>query len=108
MPSSGAIGDADADVDHDLVLVEMERLGDRLPAAASTARGIRRLLHAVHDDGELVAAQARDGVGLARAAAQPLGHDLEQLVADGMAERIVDALEMIEIEAEHRQASRPV
>ena len=49
---------------------------------------------------------ARDGVGVAHAVAQPLGHHLEQLVADRMAERVVDALEVVEIEIEHRQAAR--
>ena len=57
-----------------------------------------------HDDGELVAAQPRHGVRLARAAAQALADQLEQLVADRMAERVVDALELVEVEAEHRQA----
>ena len=31
------------------------------------------------------------------------GHHLEQLVADRMAERVVDALEAVEIEIEHRE-----
>ena len=65
--------------------------------------GVERLLDAGLDDGEFVAAEARDGVGLAHAAAQPLGHDLEQLVADRMAERVVDALEVVEVEIEHRK-----
>ena len=67
-------------------------------------RGVGRLLHLRHDDGEFVAAEAGDGVGLARAAAQAVGDQLEQFVADRMAERIVDALELIEIEAQHREA----
>ena len=49
-------------------------------------------------DGELVAAHARDGVGLADAGSQPRRHHLQQLVAGGMAQRIVDVLEEIEIE----------
>ena len=36
-------------------------------------------------------------------AAHPLGHRLEQLVAGRMAERVIDALEVIEIEIEHRE-----
>ena len=51
----------------------------------------------LHDD-ELVAAHARDGVGLADQLAQPVGDDFQQLVAGGMAERIVHGLELIEIE----------
>ena len=49
-------------------------------------------------DGELVAAHARDGVGLAHQRAQPVGHHLQQLVAGGMAQRVVDVLEVVEVE----------
>ena len=67
-------------------------------------RGVGGLLHLRHDDGELVAAHARDDVELARAAAQTLADKFEQLIADMVTERIVDALELIEVEAQHRQA----
>ena len=40
---------------------------------------------------------------LGDAFAEPAGDFLEQGVADGMTERVVDFLEMIEIEAEHRE-----
>ena len=56
------------------------------------------------DDGELVAAEPRHEVGVAQAGAEPLRHGLEQFVADRMAERIVDALEVVEIEAVHGEA----
>src|SRR5581483_7457026 len=50
-------------------------------------------------DGKLVTAHACDDVEFARATAQALADELEQLVADMMAERVVDALEVIEGEA---------
>ncbi len=40
--------------------------------ALGERRGVGRLLHLRHDDGEFVAAHARNDVELARAAAQPL------------------------------------
>ena len=52
---------------------------------------------------ELVAAQARHGVPLADAAAQPLGHSPQQLVAGRVPERVVDDLESVEVEKEHRE-----
>jgi hypothetical protein len=55
------------------------------------------------DDGEFVAADAGDRVGVPHAAAQSSGHRPQQLVADRMSERIVDVLELIEIEAQHRE-----
>src|ERR1700722_9547709 len=53
-------------------------------------------------DHEFIAAHPCDGVGLADQAAQPLRHDLEQLVTGGMAERVVYRLELIEIEVMNR------
>ena len=84
--------------------VDIVRPGDRLADALGQRHRVGRILDAGHDDGELVAAEPGDGVGRAGAAAQPLGDDLEQLVADRVAERIVDAFEVIEIEAEHGEA----
>ena len=39
-----------------------------------------------------------------RASSQAFADQLQQFVADVMAERIVDALELVEIETQHRQA----
>ena len=62
-----------------------------------------RLLDAGLDDGEFVAADARHRVDLAHAMAKPRRHHLEQLIAHRMAERVVDALEAVEIEKQHRE-----
>ena len=80
------------------------RLDDGLADSPRQAGGVGRLLNLRHDDGEFIAAQTRDGIGFARAATQPLGDELQQFVADRMPERIVDTLELVEIEAKHRQA----
>ena len=90
--------------DDDLVAVDLIRLDDRVPNALCERGRVRGLLQLRHDDGELVAAEAGNRVELPDAAAQPVGDDLQQLVADRMSERVVDALEMIEVEAQHRQA----
>ena len=55
--------------------------------------------------GELVAAQPRDRVA-GRAAQQPLGHLDQQLVAGGVAEAVVDRLEVVEVEEEHGDLCR--
>ena len=67
-------------------------------------RVVGRLFHLRHDDGELIAAHAGNDVKLARATAQAFADELKEFVADMVAERVVDALEVIEVEAEHRQA----
>ena len=96
--------DADADIGDDLMAFDLVGLDHRLADALRERRSVGGLLHLRHDDGELVATHARDHVELARAAAQTLADELEQLVADMVAERVVDALEMVEIEAKHGQA----
>ena len=64
---------------------------------------VGRLRDAGLNDGKLVAAQPCQRIALTHAATQALGHGLQQLVAERMAVRIVHVLEVIEIEAEHRQ-----
>ena len=54
------------------------------------------------EHGELVAAEARDRVSGAQRLLDPGGHGGEQLVAGGVAEAVVDELELVEVEEEHR------
>ena len=54
------------------------------------------------DDDEFVAAHPRNGVGLAHEAAQAVRHDLQQLVACRMAERVVHRLKLVEVEMVNR------
>ena len=49
-------------------------------------------------DDELVAAEPRHDVGLAHDLAQPLGDRAQQLVAAGVAQRVVDLLELVEVD----------
>ena len=53
-------------------------------------------------DRELVAAEARDQVAGAQHAPHALGDDLEQVVAGAVAERVVDHLEVVEVDEQHR------
>ena len=55
------------------------------------------------DQGEFVPSDAGDGVALPDAAPQPRRNRLQQLVAGGMAEGIVDVLEVIEVQKQHRE-----
>ena len=52
--------------------------------------------------GEFVAAEPRDEIVAAQRVRQPQRDVADQLVADRMAERIVDVLEMVEVDVEHR------
>ena len=97
-PSRGADRDADAGADDHLMPVDVVGRADGLDDAAREGCGVGRLGDADLQDGELVAAHARDDVGVPRQRAQPFGDHLEKLVAGGMAERVVDVLEVVEIE----------
>ena len=95
--------DADRDADHDLMVVDLVRRGDHLDETAGERSGRSLLGAADLDHGELVAAEPRHGVVLADGGLQPAADFLQQRIANGMAERVVDVLEMIEVEAEHRE-----
>ena len=75
-PVGRADGDADAGADHHLVAVDLVGLAHRLDDALRQRGGIGRLGDGDLHDGELVAAHARDGVGLAHQRAQAVGHHL--------------------------------
>ena len=93
-----ADGDADAGADDDLRAVEIVGRAHGLDDAQRQHGGIRRLGDGDLQDRELVAAHARDRVRLPDQGAQALRHHLQELVAGGMAERVVHGLEVVEIE----------
>src|SRR6202023_964271 len=64
-------------------------------------RRISRMVDAALHDRELVATEASHRIGLAHDVAQSLAHDLEQGVPHRMSEGIIDAFELVEIEAKH-------
>ena len=80
----------------------LSRLSGRATAAASrSATSVRRgHVDVGTDHDELVAAQARDGVGRAHRVGQPGRQREQHLVAGGVPERVVDGLEAVEVEHE--------
>ena len=74
-------------------------------ACGECLRGLG-LRHPALNDRELVAAGPGDQRVLTAGIAQALSDLAQQRVADGMAERVVDRLEAVEIDVEHRH--RPV
>ena len=80
-----------------------KRLPDRRMDFINEPSGFRPVLDSGLNDGELVAAEPGRHVGFLEATAQALGDALEQLIADRMAERVVDALELVDVDIEHRQ-----
>ena len=81
------------------IAVKIERLGDRADdPQRERDRAFVLAGAAFLDDGELVAAEARQHVGFAKRGLQALADLDQQFIAGGMAERVVDGLEAVEIE----------
>ncbi len=93
--------DADRGADHDVLAVDRVGRADR----GDQALGHRHHLGVVVADRgnhrELVAAEAGHQVVAAQRVRQPQRNAADQFVADRMAERVVDVLEMVEIDIEH-------
>ena len=95
--------DADRGRDEDLAPLELQRLGElRLDAPGDRLGGLG-VGDVLEEEAELVAAQPRHGVARAQRGAEAIAHLHQQLVADRVAERVVDHLEAVEVEEEHGQ-----
>ena len=106
-PSCGANGDADAGADHDMMAGNLEWRVEQFDQPLGECGRIDRSVDRSLDDGEFIAAEPRHGIGLARTLPAAAADGLQQRIADRMAERVVDRLELIEIEAQQRQAAGP-
>ena len=76
-----------------------------LQDALGDHRRLVRVADVVEQQRELVAAQPRDGVVGAQRRFEPSRDRLQQLVADGVPEAVVDDLEAVEVEEQHRRAA---
>ena len=101
-------GDRQADAGREPELVTLDQPGRREAAGETSGDGqavvVAGELRQQH--GELVAAPAADGVAAARAGLQTAAHGLQQGVGGGVAERLVDRLEAVEIDQRHHAGSR--
>ena len=62
------------------------------------------IVEVLDDHHELVAAEAGEQVGLAQRGGERPRHVLQQLVADAVAQRVVDVLEAVEVDEQHADA----
>ena len=92
-----------------LTVVTSVRPSTTIGARERLVDALGRLVHllgvpdALQDDDELVAPHAHDDVLGADGGADALRHGLEQLVAGLMPARVVDVLEAVEVEEQHRE-----
>ena len=95
---------ADTDADDELVTGDLVGRGNLLDhMAGEHGDGGRLAIAAELHDREFVAAEPRHRVMLRHAFAEAPRDLFQQRVADRMAERIVDVLEVVEVETEHRK-----
>ncbi len=90
---------ADAGSDVDRMAAQDIGSADQIDDARGEPLGSRIVLDIALQDDEFVAAETRDQIALAAGRGQAVGHLLEQKIAHRMAERIIDRLESIEIDA---------
>ncbi len=103
-PSSASTGNSATPIEHVSVGVWSASRNGAWNASrtrvstAITSNDAGSGIEARQDHHELVAAQARDRVRFAHGSRQPLRDRLQELVARVVAERVVDALEVVEVE----------
>ncbi len=98
--------DARRDDDRRRGAVELEGLADDLEHALGDELGRDVHRAAVDEDHELVAAHPPDRVGVAQPRRQAKCDCLQELVAHLVAERVVDVLELVEVDEERRTLAR--
>ena len=101
---AGPAGDADRDRDRDLrAAVDREALALHGRAQLLGQRGAFLDAGLGQDEHELLAAVAADEVGCAQAGRDRLGDAAQDDVADGVAVRVVDGLEVVDVDERDRQ-----
>ena len=86
------------------MLVQLEGCFEVVEDLLGELRCFVRLLDVGLDQGELVAAQPRQGTEVRAAGAQAVGEGDQQLVAELVAVLLVDALEIVQTHAQYRHA----
>jgi hypothetical protein len=96
----------DARLHHQAVAARGERVGEAgQQPLGHLDRGLRRRTGEEH--GELVAAEAGHRVTRPYARGEPLGHGDQQPVADGVPERVIYDLKIVQVDEEHRRPGAP-
>ena len=99
-----AVGDhADAGGADHLVLAQPVGPGERGQQAVGREAGLVGAGGPVEQNDELVAAEARSNVVMPQFGQESLGDAHQQRVADRVAEAVVDRLEAVEVEEQHRE-----
>ena len=96
-----ADGDADARGHRDRRAVQIERLAEHLEQPFGDELGRGSVVVALGEDDELVAAEPPDRLAAPQHGFEPGADRAEELIAGGVAERVVDLLEAVEVDEQH-------
>ena len=102
-PSAGIHRDADAGRGVAFVAAQLQRLAEHGQQIAGDVLDVVAFRGFLENDDEFVAAEPRHDVAGTQGAAQPVGDFHQQHVAGIVAQRIVDDLEPVEIDEQHRK-----
>src|ERR1700674_1494075 len=83
------------------------RLPDRFMNSCNEFYDVGDIAGICLNDRKFVATKPRDQIGLPDAVLEAGSHDLQQFIADMMAERIVDALELVDVDIEQCKLLAP-
>ncbi|MNI31681.1 hypothetical protein D3C73_855690 [compost metagenome] len=97
--------DANTRVDEQLVVIDRELLAQTIKDPLSQRRRLHQLRAVFCQHRELVTTQPGQGNARAEHRLQAFGHSLEQFVADGVAQAVVDHFEVIQIDQQQRTAA---
>lgn len=101
-------GDADAGRREQLLAGDPHRFLQHADQAARGGDHVLRIIDIGDQDRELVTAEPRHGVVGAQGPADARADFLEQFVADQMTDAVVDDLEAVEVEEQHREQPRRI
>ena len=94
-------GDPDARADENLLALQRERLLEHLHDPVGDVRSLDALPAVLQQDRELVPTQPGGGVGSSERFLQPVADLQQEPVAGGVAEGVVDRLEVVDVHEQH-------
>lgn len=106
--SGGAVVGKDSDSDTngqtDLPAADLNGLGGAVNDPFAAALNVPHRVKFGHHNDELVSTHASDGVGFANGGEQALPHSREEDVTVGVAKRVVDLFEIVDVDEEDRNS----
>jgi len=96
-------GNANAGVAAEAVTEAVERRSKRLVDSCDQLADVAVADHVALDDGEFIPAQPRNKVARSDGFKQPSRHTPQEFIADQLTQRIIDALELVDVDVEDRE-----